>query len=81
MQSHSGDRLNKLYRESVNQEQILDILRPIIFAYAKERFENEYFGDFVIRKKYIEATTMGTDFHKHTPVWEREMGNAKDSAA
>eukprot|EP01135_Chromosphaera_perkinsii_P001793 Nk52_evm62s210 gene=Nk52_evmTU62s210 len=79
--SHSGDRLNKLYKESVGQEEILTLLRPIIFSFAKERKENETFGDFVIRKKYVQATVVGPDFHKHTPVWEREMANNKEAAA
>ena len=45
----AGDRLNKLYRENIDEQEILDSLGPIIHHYAKERHEAEHFGDFVIR--------------------------------
>lgn len=59
----SGERLNKMYRENIGEEQILDELRPILEAYAKEREEGERFGDFTIRKGYVKATREGKDFH------------------
>lgn len=58
-----GERLNKLYRTSITHEQIIEALRPILLAYAKEREEGERFGDFVIRKDYVAATTAGNNFH------------------
>lgn len=58
-----GDRLNKLYRESIKQEDIVPTLRPIIEDYAKTRNEGEKFGDFVIRKEYVKATLRGSEFH------------------
>ncbi|HMP72136.1 MAG TPA: assimilatory sulfite reductase (NADPH) hemoprotein subunit [Kiritimatiellia bacterium] len=58
-----GDRLNKLYRENVNEQQILEELTPILRRYAKEREAGERFGDFVIRKKYVKAVKEGKDFH------------------
>jgi sulfite reductase (NADPH) hemoprotein beta-component len=58
-----GERLNKLYRTSITHEQIIEELRPILLAYAKERTEGERFGDFVIRKDYVKATTAGNNFH------------------
>ena len=61
--SFNGDRLNKLYKEMVDEKTILETLEPIIADYAKGRNINERFGDFVIRKKYVRATTHGTDFH------------------
>ncbi|MEK3886723.1 assimilatory sulfite reductase (NADPH) hemoprotein subunit [Bacillus sp. FSL K6-3431] len=60
----SGDRLNKLYRENIGEKEILDELKPIIDHYAKERFEDEHFGDFVIRAGYVKAVHSGLDFHK-----------------
>ncbi|MEX2593763.1 MAG: assimilatory sulfite reductase (NADPH) hemoprotein subunit [Anditalea sp.] len=54
--SHNGDRLNSLYKEMLSEEDILEALEPIIAAYAQEREEQEYFGDFVIRKKIVEET-------------------------
>ena len=61
--SFTGDRLNKLYKEMLNEEEILNELRPLLADYAKSRTPGEYFGDFVIRKGYIKATTHGTNFH------------------
>lgn len=61
--SFKGERLNKLYKEMLDEEGILNELRPIIERYAKERFEEERFGDFTIRKGYVKATTHGLNFH------------------
>jgi len=52
--SHTGDRLNSLYKEMLSEEDILRELEPIIVAYAKDRLREEHFGDFVIRKKIVE---------------------------
>ncbi|GAA4861616.1 assimilatory sulfite reductase (NADPH) hemoprotein subunit [Paenibacillus vulneris] len=59
----SGDRLSKLYRENIGEEDIIDILRPMIHHYAADRTEGEHFGDFVIRTGYVKAVTSGLDFH------------------
>jgi len=59
----AGDRLNKLYRENIGEDEILETLRPMIHRYAKERFKDEHFGDFVIRAEYVKAVQSGTDFH------------------
>lgn len=58
-----GDRLNKLYKENVDEEEILNILRKLLFQYAKERLEGEHFGDFVIRVGHVKAVESGLDFH------------------
>ncbi|BGP56539.1 hypothetical protein JCM8202_002055 [Rhodotorula sphaerocarpa] len=58
-----GQRLNKIYRESVDEQEILQILRPMIKSYAHERLDGEHFGDFVIRKGIISATTEGKAFY------------------
>ncbi|KAJ2745750.1 Sulfite reductase [NADPH] subunit beta [Coemansia sp. BCRC 34301] len=62
--SHNGDRLNKIYRETVTEDQILELLTPIIKQYAVERNEHEHFGDFVIRKGIVKPTREGKDFHE-----------------
>lgn len=59
----NGERLNKLYKEMLDEEGILNELRPMIERYATERFESERFGDFTIRKGYVKATTHGLNFH------------------
>jgi sulfite reductase (NADPH) hemoprotein beta-component len=58
-----GDRLNKLYKVSARQEEIVGILRPILERYANERNDGERFGDFVIRAGYVEETREGREFH------------------
>ncbi|RUP45738.1 sulphite reductase hemo protein, beta subunit [Jimgerdemannia flammicorona] len=61
---HKGERLNKLYKESVKEAEILAELEPIIKRYAKERNDGEVFGDWVIRAGYVKATTAGKNFHE-----------------
>ncbi|PSL42959.1 sulfite reductase (NADPH) beta subunit [Salsuginibacillus halophilus] len=61
--SHNGDRLNKLYRENIDETEILAELTPMLRNYAKERQPKEAFGDYVIRAGYVTATTSGTNFH------------------
>lgn len=58
-----GDRLNKLYRENVGEQEIIDLLRPLFLQYANERNEGEHFGDFVIRAGHVKAVQSGLDFH------------------
>jgi sulfite reductase (NADPH) hemoprotein beta-component len=59
----AGQRLSKLYRESVRAEAIKPLLAPIIGHYAKARNDGERFGDFCIRTGYVAATLQGADFH------------------
>ena len=61
----TGNRLNKLYKQSVKTGDMVELLKPIIQSYATEREEGERFGDFVIRKGYVEETKEGTDFHQN----------------
>ncbi|MEX3910564.1 assimilatory sulfite reductase (NADPH) hemoprotein subunit [Bacillus paralicheniformis] len=58
-----GSRLSKMYRENIDEEEILKELRDILPRYAKERNEGEHFGDFVIRAGIVKETTDGTNFH------------------
>ena len=61
---YHGQRLNKIYRESVTEPEILAILKPMIKRYALERLDGERFGDFVIRKGYIAETTEGKEWYE-----------------
>jgi sulfite reductase (NADPH) hemoprotein beta-component len=61
----AGQRLSKLYRENIAAGQIKALLAPIFGRYAKERTENERFGDFCIRSGYVAETIQGPDFHKN----------------
>ena len=60
---YHGQRLNKLYRSSIKEEEILEIVRPLFKRYALEREEGERFGDFCIRAGVIKPTTEGKTFH------------------
>jgi sulfite reductase (NADPH) hemoprotein beta-component len=51
--SFTGDRLNKLYKESLNEEQILAELKPILKDYSLNRLQDEHFGEFVLRSNYF----------------------------
>ncbi|OAA46164.1 sulfite reductase beta subunit [Metarhizium rileyi] len=68
---YHGQRLNKLYRSSIKEEEILSIMKPLLKRYAAEREDNEKFGDFCIRAGVIKATTDGQDFHDN--VAEEEL--------
>ncbi|PWA09703.1 sulfite reductase [Pueribacillus theae] len=59
----AGERLNKLYKENIGETEILETLKPILFHYAKEREQDEHFGDFVIRAGYVDEVKSGLDFH------------------
>ncbi|KAF7338592.1 Flavodoxin-like domain-containing protein [Mycena venus] len=59
-----GQRMNKIYRETVTEREILAILKPMIKRYALERFEGERFGDFTIRAGYISPTTSGKEWYE-----------------
>jgi sulfite reductase (NADPH) hemoprotein beta-component len=63
-----GARLNKLYRSSITHEEIIETLRPMLLAYAKEREEGERFGDFTVRKGHVAATTAESPFHADTGI-------------
>jgi len=59
----AGQRLNKLYKENIGEEEILESLQPIVNQYALERQDGEHFGDFVIRAGYVKEVLSGQDFH------------------
>lgn len=57
-----GQRLNRMVRENIGEEAILETLDTTLAHYAREREPNEHFGDFVIRAGYVKAVTSGRDF-------------------
>ena len=60
---YHGNRLNKLFRSSIKEDEILSIIKPLLKRYALERNEGERLGDFVIRIGTIVETKEGRDFH------------------
>ena len=69
---YHGQRLNKLYRSSIAEEEILEIMKPMLKRYALEREEGEHFGDWTIRAGYIKPTTEGKTFHDDVAEVESE---------
>jgi sulfite reductase (NADPH) hemoprotein beta-component len=61
--SASGDRLNALYRESVDEAALFAALRTLLSRYGKERDAGESFGDFVVRIGAVSAMLHGRDFN------------------
>ena len=61
---YHGQRLNKLYKSSIKEDEILEIMKSVLKRYALERLEGERFGDFVIRIGMIKPTTEGKAFHE-----------------
>ena len=57
--NHTCTRLNRLYRETVKNEDIVNELRPIFTRFAKERAAGERFGDFCERAVLTELATPG----------------------
>ena len=59
-----GERLNKLYKESLTEDEIIAELAPLIERYGKERLKDEPFGDFLIRSKIVAEVRFGREFHE-----------------
>ena len=49
----NGERLNRLYRESIDEKEILRLLEPLIEDFSKQRLEGEHFVDYLIRKQVV----------------------------
>ena len=60
---YHGQRLNKLYRSSIKEDEILTLMKALLKQYALERDTGEHFGDFCIRAGIIKETREGKDFH------------------
>jgi len=50
-----GQRLNQMYRENIDENEILSVLDPLFARYAGERENVEGFGDFLLRAGVIAA--------------------------
>ncbi|MDY7225690.1 assimilatory sulfite reductase (NADPH) hemoprotein subunit [Hyalangium rubrum] len=48
-----GQRLNRLYRENIDEAGILEALEPLFASYARERRPGEGFGDFTVRAGHV----------------------------
>lgn len=69
---YHGQRLNKLFRSSIKEDEILAIMKPLLKRYALERNDGERFGDFCIRVGMIKPTLEGKAFHADTAEIEED---------
>lgn len=60
--SFNGTRLNRLYRETISEKEILDELDPIFKDYAETREPGEKLGNFVLRKGIVAEVKQGKEF-------------------
>ncbi|GGI92118.1 assimilatory sulfite reductase (NADPH) hemoprotein subunit [Shewanella gelidii] len=62
--SYEGTRLNKMYRENVQEAEILEVLDTLFAQYATERQKGETFGNFTVRTGVVGAVLdAAKDFH------------------
>ena len=69
---YHGQRLNKLYRSSIKEEEILEIMKGLLGRYSRERKDGERFGDWTLRAGIINETTEGKNFHENTAEEESD---------
>ena len=55
-----GQRLNRLYRENIDEAGVLGALEPLFAAYARERHPGEGFGDFTVRAGHLSSPPSAT---------------------
>jgi len=60
----SGQRMNRLYLENVDEATILAALKPMIEQFAEQREQDEYFGDFLIRAGILGAERTPETLHQ-----------------
>ncbi|SRR5579871_378858 len=51
--SHEGTRLNKIYKENLDEGAILNELNSLFLMFSKEKNPAETFGDFAVRKGLV----------------------------
>lgn len=52
--NRSGTRIPKMYKENITDKQILEEIDSLVSRWAKERKDNEGFGDFTIRSGIVD---------------------------
>lgn len=77
---YHGQRLNKLYRSSIKEDEILEIVKDLFKRYSLERKtapgqEPERFGDWCIRAGIIKETTEGKYFHEGVSAHSKNQTN------
>lgn len=53
----TGERLNVIYKQNIAEEEILSTLNELFSRFAKDRVDQEHFGDFLVRHEVIAQPT------------------------
>jgi sulfite reductase (NADPH) hemoprotein beta-component len=56
--NESSTRLNRLFKENVKNEELIEQLRPVVTRYSRERNEGERFGDWCERALWQEPAAV-----------------------
>jgi sulfite reductase (NADPH) hemoprotein beta-component len=60
----AGERLNRPWKENLDEAEILATLEPLLARYATEREDDEHFGDFLIRSGIVTAAETGAGYQR-----------------
>ena len=60
----AGDRLGCLYRENIDEAEIIAVLQPLFADYVEQREDNERFGDYLVRAGVVREIAAGRFFHE-----------------
>jgi len=61
---HLGLRANRIFREGIDEAQIMEELPPLFADYAAGRQKGEGFGNFLVRTGVVKENKYGPDFHE-----------------
>ncbi|MDX1587812.1 MAG: assimilatory sulfite reductase (NADPH) hemoprotein subunit [Oleiphilaceae bacterium] len=59
-----GQRMNRLYRENIDEETLLAVLAPMLQRFADEREGEEPLGDFLLRSGIVDEDRSPGAFHQ-----------------
>mmetsp|Transcript_6841 Transcript_6841/g.14659 ORF Transcript_6841/g.14659 Transcript_6841/m.14659 type:complete len:929 (-) Transcript_6841:553-3339(-) len=60
---HLGTRANRIYKEGLEEAQIIEEVSPLLGKYAANREPGERFGNFLVRSGVVKPNNYGPDFH------------------
>lgn len=60
--NREGTRIPRMYRENINEDEILSEIDLLVGRWAKERNAGEGFGDFTVRAGVVKPVRSGARF-------------------
>ncbi|NVJ59966.1 MAG: assimilatory sulfite reductase (NADPH) hemoprotein subunit [Gammaproteobacteria bacterium] len=60
---HFGQRLGVIYRDNIDETEILRVIEQLLQRYKNESNSKEHFGDFIERVGIVTSTNSPRDFH------------------